>query len=276
MNPDQYCWEKTKKSKSNFYYSFLTLPKTKRRAIIALYSFCREVDDIVDNSKNPELAHLKLNWWQQEVQSLFDGKPNHPVSLALAPHIESKRLQEEHFQKIIDGMRMDLTIFRYKNFKELKNYCYHAAGVVGILAAQIFGYSNPDTLDFAVELGIALQLTNIIRDVGEDANRGRIYLPLEEMNKFEISETEILQLADTKNMEKLIFFQLARAESFYDRAFTMLPRSDSRNQKTSLIIANIYFALLQKMKRNRPKIGCKINLTQWEKIGVAVKTWIVC
>ena len=122
MNPDQYCWEKTKKSKSNFYYSFLTLPKTKRRAIIALYSFCREVDDIVDNSKNPELAHLKLNWWQQEIQSLFDGKPNHPVSLALAPHIESKRLQEEHFQKIIDGMRMDLTIFRYKNFKELKNY----------------------------------------------------------------------------------------------------------------------------------------------------------
>ncbi|MBX9705497.1 MAG: squalene/phytoene synthase family protein, partial [Gammaproteobacteria bacterium] len=178
MTPQQYCEEKTAKSGSSFYYSFMFLPKDRREAITALYAFCREVDDIADECTDFTIAQTKLNWWRTEIESLYEGKPQHPVSKALLNPIKTYQLDAEHFIEVIDGMEMDLKFNRYEDFKQLQLYCYRVASVVGLLTAQILGFSNRKTLKYAHDLGMAFQLTNIIRDVGEDARRNRIYLPL--------------------------------------------------------------------------------------------------
>jgi len=183
MTPDQYCQDKAARSGSSFYYSFLFLPPVQRRAITALYAFCREVDDIVDMKGEPGIARIKLNWWRQEIARLFAGQAQHPVTRALTPVIEEFDLPQEQFLEIIDGMEMDLDQHRYASFKELMLYCYRVASVVGLLAAEIFGYRDRHTLKYAHDLGIAFQLTNIVRDVYEDAQRNRIYLPLDELQR---------------------------------------------------------------------------------------------
>ena len=275
MTPDQYCLSKTRESKSNFYYSFLPLPKRKRQAIIALYAFCREVDDIVDNIKNAEVAKIKLDWWQSEITCLFAEKPNHPVTLALAPHVKSLSLDLSHFQHILEGMKMDLTISRYRTYSDLKNYCYHVAGAVGLLAAKIFGYKDNATLKFAKELGLALQLTNIVRDIGEDAGRGRIYLPLDELEKFQIRETDIIHWKNSVALQKLLSLQIERAERQFFSALSILPPIDYKNQRTSLIIAHIYLALLKKIKNSQPfDIKTRVSLSSWEKIRIACCIWL--
>lgn len=191
MTPQQYCQQKTAKSGSSFYYSFMFLTQQKREAITALYAFCREVDDIADECTELHIAQTKLNWWRTEIESLYLGKPQHPVSKALLPHIKTYSLDAEHFIEIIDGMEMDLNFNRYEDFKQLQLYCYRVASVVGLLSAQIFGFNNRKTLKFAHDLGMAFQLTNIIRDVGEDARRNRIYLPLEDLATFNVTEDDI-------------------------------------------------------------------------------------
>ncbi len=180
MTPQQYCQEKTANSGSSFYYSFMFLPKQKREAITALYAFCREVDDIADECTDLQIAQTKLNWWRSEIENLYLGQPQHPVSKALVEPIKTYNLNAEHFIEIIDGMEMDLNFNRYEDFKQLQLYCYRVASVVGLLSAQIFEFNNRKTLKFAHDLGMAFQLTNIIRDVGEDARRNRIYLPLDD------------------------------------------------------------------------------------------------
>ncbi|HEX9179817.1 MAG TPA: presqualene diphosphate synthase HpnD, partial [Burkholderiales bacterium] len=187
MSPDQYCQEKAAQSGSSFYYSFLFLPPEKRRAITALYAFCREVDDVVDECSDPILARTKLAWWRQELTGAFAGNPQHPVTRALAPAVERFGLPLEQFQEIIDGMEMDLDQDRYADFRSLALYCHRVAGVVGLLSAEIFGYQDRATLKYAHELGLAFQLTNIVRDVGEDARRGRIYLPMDELAQFGVA-----------------------------------------------------------------------------------------
>ena len=275
MTPDEYCQQKAAASGSSFYYSFLFLPSERRRAITALYAFCREVDDVVDECTEPQVAHVKLGWWRQEIADLYAGKPHHPVAQALAPFTEKFRIPTVHLNEIIDGMEMDLTQTRYLDFPGLERYCYHVAGAVGLLAAGIFGYTNPRTLEYAKNLGTAFQLTNIIRDVGEDARKNRIYLPMDELKKFEVPAADILQSRDSDNFQRLMRFQAERAQSFYEKAFAALPDEDRKSQRAGLIMAAIYRATLEEVERDGFKVLTqRTSLTPLRKLWLAWKTWI--
>ena len=272
MTPEEYCHNKALASKSNFYLSFLILPKEKRQAITALYAFCREVDDTVDNFQNREIAKTKLAWWSTEINALFDQKASHPISRALQRHIKPFKLEKELFHLIISGMNMDLDVNRYENFEALRIYCFHVASAVGILAAKIFGYQNPNTLLYAEELGIALQLTNIIRDVGEDADRNRIYLPKDEMDRFLVMESDVLNKNYTPSMEKLLRFQICRSQGHFQKALQLLPSSEKNLQRPGLIIAAIYKNLLKKIsERKSINIYQRVTLSKFERINTIFK-----
>ena len=275
MSPDDYCQQKTVASGSSFYYSFLFLPPPRRQAITALYAFCREVDDVVDESLDPAMARAKLAWWRTEIGALYSGQPSHPVTQALAISLKQFSLPQEQLHEIIDGMEMDLDQSRYADFRELHLYCYRVASVVGLLAAEIFGYSDRRTLKYAHDLGLAFQLTNIIRDVGEDARRRRIYLPQDELERFGVTETDLLQARYTENFRQLMEFQIQRAQSMYEQAFAQLPVTDRKSQRAGLIMAAIYRTTLNEIVRD----GCRvldrrISLTPLRKIWLAGKTWI--
>src|SRR5213083_97334 len=228
MTPDEYCQQKAAASGSSFYYSFLFLSPKRRRAITALYAFCREVDDVVDETSDPQVAGAKLAWWRAEIANLAAGKAQHPVSLALAPFVEKFGITAARLNEIIDGMEMDLTQTRYLDWRALEHYCYHVAGVVGLLAAGIFGYRDARTLDYAKSLGIAFQLTNIIRDVGEDARKNRIYLPMDELKEFGVPAADILQGRESDAFRRLMGFEAGRARQHYAEAMRSLPASDRR------------------------------------------------
>ncbi len=275
MTPDQYCEDKARQSGSSFYYSFLFLPKDKRRAITALYAFCREVDDVVDECSDEQVAHTTLNWWRAQVAQVYDGKPQHPVCQALVPIVKQFDLSQEHLLEIIDGMEMDLHQPRHADFKSLQLYCYRVASVVGLLAAGIFGYTDRKTLKYAHDLGIAFQLTNIIRDVGEDARRNRIYLPMDELQQFGVTAAEILNSKETENFRKLMAFQVERAQRYYKQALDQLPAADRKAQRTSLIMAVIYQATLNEVVAS----GChvlkeRVSLTPTFKLWLAFKAWL--
>ena len=276
MTPQEYCQQKAAASGSSFYYSFLFLPKPRRAAITALYAFCREVDDIADECHELDVARVKLAWWRTEIGNLYAGNPQHPVTKALAPAVEEYDLEQAHFQEIIDGMEMDLDQNRYADFKQLHLYCYRVASVVGLLSASIFGFSNRQTLKYAHDLGLAFQLTNIIRDVGEDARRDRIYLPLDELAQFGVSETDILQGRESEQVQKLLDFQIERAETFYDRAFNELPEQDRKAQRTGLIMAAIYRTILREIKADGAQkvLNQRVSLTPLRKLWLAWTTWI--
>jgi len=237
MSPDEYCQQKTVQSGSSFYYSFLFLPPERRRAITALYAFCREVDDTVDEATDGSVARIKLAWWRTEVSKMYAGTPTHPVMLALQPHIAVYKLEEQHLQAIVNGMEMDLDQSRYLDYPGLQRYCWHVAGVVGILSASIFGYTNPQTLAYAEKLGLAFQLTNIIRDVGDDARKGRIYLPVNELQQFGVTANDLLKLQHSDKFEALMAFQAKRAQAIYDEALALLPKEDRRAQRPGLMMA---------------------------------------
>jgi phytoene synthase len=273
MTPDQYCQEKTARSGSSFYYSFRILPPDQRRAITALYAFCREVDDVVDMKGEPSIARIKLNWWREEIARLFASQAQHPVSRALTPVIEKFDLPQEQFLEIIDGMEMDLDQHRYASFKELALYCYRVASVVGLLAAEIFGYRDRHTLKYAHDLGIAFQLTNIVRDVYEDAQRNRIYLPLDELQRFGVQETDILNKKETPAFHELMRFQAERAKHYYAQALSQLPDADRYNQRCGLIMAAIYRATLEEMERDGFHVlQHRVSLTPLRKMWLAWKT----
>src|SRR6266481_5578110 len=235
MSPDEYCQQKAAASGSSFYYSFLFLLPKRRRAITALYAFCREVDDVVDETSDPQVAGAKLAWWRAEIANLDAGKAQHPVSLALAPFVKKVGITAAHLNEIIDGMEMDLTQTRYLDWRALEHYCYHVAGVVGLLAAGIFGYRDARTLEYAKNLGIAFQVTNIIRDVGEDARKNRIYLPMDDLKQFGVPAADILNANESENFRKLLAFEASRAKQFYEKAFESLPQTDRRAQRPGLI-----------------------------------------
>lgn len=276
MTPQQYCQEKTAKSGSSFYYSFIFLPQQKREAITALYAFCREVDDIADECTDFQIAQTKLNWWRAEIESLYQGQPQHPVSKALAEPIKTYNLDAEHFIEIIDGMEMDLNFNRYEDFKQLQLYCYRVASVVGLLSAQIFGFDNRKTLKFAHDLGMAFQLTNIIRDVGEDARRNRIYLPLDELERFDVTEDDILHSIESESVKKLLEYQIERAENYYDRALNELPAEDRKSQRVGLMMAAIYRTLLREIKADgAEKVqNSRTSLGALRKFWLALKVWL--
>jgi len=275
MTPDEYCQQRTAQSGTSFYYSFMFLPPERRRAITALYAFCREIDDVVDEVSDPNLARTKLAWWRQEVGATFDGAPQHPVALALKPVVASYRLPQEHFQTVIDGMEMDLERTRYLDFTELQRYCHCVAGVVGLMSAEIFGYVNPSTRQYARDLGIAFQLTNIIRDVGEDARRGRIYLPQDELAAHGVSAASLMKREVGDGLVALMRYQVARANDWYARALNALPPEDREAQRAGLIMAAIYRALLAEIVRDQYRVlDRRIALTPLRKLWIAWKTWV--
>ena len=273
MTPDEYCQDKAAKSGSSFYYSFLFLPPEQRKAITAVYAFCREVDDVVDECSEEHIARVKLQWWRNTIRETFSGKPQHPVQKALIPAIENFNLPEEYFLELIDGMEMDLDRNRYTNFDELSTYCYRVAGVVGLLAAKIFGYKNEAVMDYAKNLGTAFQLTNILRDVREDASRNRIYIPQDELKQFGVSEDDILNYRFNDAVKNLLQYQAQRAKDYYQKAFEFLPEQDRYTQRSGLIMATIYLHTLEAIEKDNYRVlDGKISLTPISKLWLAWKT----
>jgi phytoene synthase len=275
MSPQEYCQQKAAKSGSSFYYSFLFLPPQRRLAITALYAFCREVDDVVDECTDTSIARTTLNWWRNEVNNMLKGAATHPVTQALHPHIASFNIKGEHLQAVINGMEMDLDQTRYLDFAALERYCWHVASVVGIMSASIFGCTNPRTLEYAEKLGLAFQLTNIIRDVGEDARRGRIYLPINECQTHNVPASELLNAKHSERFEALMRFQVQRAQTYYDEAFALLPEEDKRAQRPGLIMAAIYRSLLNEIADDGYHVlQHRLSLTPIRKLWLAWKTWV--
>jgi phytoene synthase len=275
MTPEEYCQRKAASSGSSFYYSFLFLPRDQRRAITALYAFCREVDDVVDETADPGVARVKLSWWRSEVQAIFGGSPQHPVARALVPVVRGFPISEAQLIEIIAGMEMDLDYNRYPDFATLEIYCHRVAGVVGLLSAGIFGYTQPATLEYARTLGLALQLINIIRDVGQDVRRNRIYLPLDELRRFGLSSTDIIEHREDERFERLMAFQIERACDYHERALSLLPRADRRAQRAGLVMAAIYRALLEEIASLGGRtLNQSVALTPVRKLWIAWRTWI--
>ncbi len=273
MTPDEYCQKKIGAAGSSFYYSFLFLPQDKRRAITALYAFCREVDDVVDECRDSGIARTKLAWWRSELETSFRGQSSHPVTRALMPVVGHYRLQLEQFLEIIDGMEMDIDPAPYASFEELRVYCHRVASVVGLMSASIFGYNIPRTLDFARNLGLALQLTNIIRDIGEDARRNRIYLPQEDLRRFGVDAADILYARDNSAFRTLMEFEAQRAYRYYELAMEQLAETDRPQQTPSLIMAAIYRATLDEIRTSAyPVLTHRVTLPALRKLWVAWKT----
>ena len=254
MTPQEYVQQKAAASGSSFYYAFLFLPRQRRAAITAFYAFCREVDDVVDDATDTGVAATKLAWWRAEVARAFEGQPSHPVMRALMPLAADYRIEQRHLMAIVDGCQIDLEQTRYLDFLALQRYCHLVAGIVGEVAANIFGQTSADTTAYAHRLGLALQLTNIIRDVGEDAMRGRIYLPVNELQQFDVKAHEILKRQEPDEFRQrfvaLMRFQAERAHRCYDEALAMLPAQDRRSQKPGLMMGSIYRDLLREIERD--------------------------
>lgn len=273
MTPEQYVQDKAARSGSSFYYAFLFLPPPRRAAITAFYAFCREVDDVVDETSDPGVAATKLAWWRHEVASSFAGTPSHPVTQALMPHTAAYDIRVEQLQAVIDGCQMDLEQSRYLDFAGLARYCHLVAGIVGEVAAGIFGRTEPATVAYAHQLGQAMQLTNIIRDVGDDARRGRIYLPMSELKQFNVTAQEILNRGYSESFSALMAFQAERAHAAYDAAFALLPEADRRAQKPGLMMANIYRTLLREIEAGGFQVLHQhISLTPVRKLWIAMRT----
>jgi phytoene synthase len=273
VTPEQYVQERAAKSGSSFYYAFLFLPPPRRAAITAFYAFCREVDDVVDEVQDPGVAAAKLAWWRREVAESFAGRATHPAMKALMPHASAFAIEPSHLAAVIDGCEMDLQQTRYLDFAGLQRYCDLVAGVVGEVAANIFGRTQPATVGYAHTLGLAMQLTNIIRDVGDDARRGRIYLPVSELQRFDVKAQEILNRQYSERFAALMAFQASRAKETYDAAYAQLPDADRRAQKPGLMMGNIYRTLLGEIEADGFHVlHQRISLTPLRKLWIAMRT----
>ena len=273
MTPEQYVQDKAARSGSSFYYAFLFLPPQRRAAITAFYAFCREVDDVVDEVSDPGVAATKLAWWRKEVATSFGGNPSHPVTKALLPHAASYGIEAAHLLAVIEGCQMDLEQSRYLDYAGLAHYCHLVAGVVGEVAAGIFGRTEAATTAYAHKLGLAMQLTNIIRDVGDDARRGRIYLPVSELKQFDVKAQEILSRGYSDRFTALMKFQAERAHCLYDEAFALLPEADRAAQKPGVMMANIYRTLLREIEADEFQVlHQRTSLTPLRKLWIAMRT----
>ncbi len=277
MTPQQYVQDKAAGSGSSFYYAFLFLPPPRRAAITAFYAFCREVDDVVDEVSEPGVAAQKLQWWRGEVAAAYAGRPTHPVMQALMPLAADFQIEATHLLAVVEGCQTDLAQTRFLDFPALQRYCHLVAGVVGEVAANIFGRTEAATVQYAHRLGQAMQLTNIIRDVGDDARRGRIYLPLSELQQFDVKAHELLKREApwgySPRFTALMRFQAERAHATYDAALALLPDSDRVTQKPGLMMANIYRTLLREVEAQGFQVlHQRTSLTPLRKLWIATRT----
>jgi len=279
MNPQQYVQDKAANSGSSFYYAFLFLPPPRRAAITAFYAFCREVDDVVDEVSDPTVAAQKLQWWRTEIAAAYAGQPTHPVMQALMPLAADFQIEAGHLLAVVEGCQTDLEQTRFLDFPALQRYCHLVAGVVGEVAANIFGRTEAATIQYAHRLGQAMQLTNIIRDVGDDARRGRIYLPMSELQQFEVKAHELLKREApwgySPRFTALMRFQAERAHATYDAALALLPDADRVAQKPGLMMANIYRTLLREVEAQGFQVlHQRTSLTPLRKLWIATRTHV--
>ncbi len=279
MDVHRYCQERAAASGSSFYYSFVFLPAETRRAITAFYALCRELDDVVDECSDTDVAAAKLDWWREEVGRFAAGAAQHPATRALADTPQGRNVAATLLLEIVDGMAMDLEHARYPDFSSLRLYCHRVAGVVGEVAAGIFdgprGAHDRALRRYAHELGLAFQLTNIIRDVGEDARRGRIYLPQDELARFGVTERDLLDGRDSPAFQALMQYQYERALAHYDSALATLPAAAKRAQRPGLVMAAIYRTLLEEIRRDGfPVLRGRVALTPLRKLWLAARTWV--
>jgi phytoene synthase len=277
VNPTEYVQNRVAQSGSSFYYAFLFLPPTQRAAITAFYAYCREIDDVVDDANDLGVAATKLQWWRHEVQQAYAGTPTHPVMKAWMPSANQYNIAAQPLLDMIDGCQMDLQQTRYLDFTSLEHYCHLVAGIVGDVSARIFGHTQTETLQYAHKLGLALQLTNIIRDVGEDARRGRIYLPISDLQRFDVKAHEILHTQTpwgySDRFTALMQFQAQRAHQYYDEAIALLPPADRRAQRSGLMMAQIYRTLLKEIEHSGFQVlHQRIALTPLRKVWIAMQT----
>ena len=278
VTPQEYVQDRAARSGSSFYYAFLFLPPPRRAAITAFYAFCREVDDVVDEVSDLGVAAMKLGWWRSEIAASFGGAPSHPAMKALMPHTAEYRIEPRHLLAVVDGCEMDIQQSRYLDFASLMRYCHLVAGVVGEVSSNIFGRTQASTVVYAHTLGLAMQLTNIIRDVGDDARRGRIYLPVAELQQFDVKAQEVLDRSYSERFTALMRFQAARAHRLYEEAYAKLPEADRRAQKPGIMMGNIYRTLLREIEADDFQVlHQRVSLTPLRKLWIAMRTnWRGC
>jgi 15-cis-phytoene synthase len=273
-----YCTALTKKSGSNFYYSFLFLPKQRRAAMYTVYAFCKEVDNAVDEPPAGSNPQEELRRWRTELDAAYRGTATFPVTVSLASHVKQLSIPRAYFDEPIKGVEMDLTASRYASFQDLSLYCYRVASVVGLICLHIFGPTSARAQDYAVALGMAFQLTNILRDIGTDAAQGRIYLPQDELQKFGCTEQAILQREESTELHTLVRFETARAHEYYAKAqaaFEALPASDQKALTVAEIMRAVYSRILQKIEEPRHQIfGPRARLTTSRRLAVAAGVWL--
>jgi phytoene synthase len=272
LDPDEYCQQKAAPGGSALHYSLLFVPAERRRAVTALHAFRLEVDAVSDRVADVGVARTKLAWWRTEVADLFAGHPHHPVAKALHPFTAKQGLDAGRLNEIIDGAEMDLTHQRYPDFAALEVYCHRVSGVAEQLCAGMLGEANPPTQEYAERLGIALQLTRIIRDVGEDARYDRLYLPLDELQRFSVAPEEVLARRGGHDFVRLMEFQAERAESLFQDALQRLPRDQRRPQRAGLTSAAIYRTLLAEIRNDGFRVlEQRTALTPLRMLWIAVR-----
>ena len=265
----------TKESRTNFYYAFRFLPRPKREAIYAVYAFCRVIDDVVDEA--PSAAHVQeeLAWWRGELDRCFQGHATHPVTQGLAHHVQRFHIPQVYFEELLNGVEMDVTTHRYATFDELTQYCYRVAAVVGLICIEVFGYAHPGTKQYAMDLGTALQLTNILRDIRVDGERGRIYLPREDLERFRYTEQELLASTYNPAFRELMAFQHARAARYFEAADISRLGQDRPALFPAEIMGTIYqriHAAIRQVDFN--VFAQRVRVPDWEKLAIALRIWL--
>ena len=270
MDPHEYCQAKAAPAGSTLYYSLLFLPERKRRAATALHAFHREVSAISDECHEPSVARIKLQWWRDEVQRMFNGRPRHPITLAMLAPVQTYSLPQEHFMEIIDGVEMDLDYATYATFTDLSLYCHRVASMLAMMSAEIYGYEDRQTLKYAHQLGTAGQLTRIIHNVRDDGAKGRIFIPIDELAQFEVSAEDVMAGRDTEGTRALLKQQVQRAREFYSGALERLPEADRYRQLGGLIMAAIDAATLHEIEAGGFHVlDRRITLTPLRKLWIA-------
>ena len=273
-NDFRFCREVTRQSASSFYYALRLLPLARRRALYAVYAFCRAVDDAADESDPAEAPHLVAEW-RAELERCYRGAPLHPVTVALSASLEEFPIPQATLAAVIDGVEMDLVKRRYATFAELELYCRRVASAVGLASIEVFGYTNPAARDYAVDVGLALQLTNILRDVGEDAERDRIYLPTEDLRAFGVPEEDLLRGVYNRRFRELMEFECVRARDYYRSAAERLPAEDAVSLRPAEIMRRTYEQVLDRIVEERYFVfGRRIGLSRGRKAALATSMWL--